>query len=146
MIDTQFNAPLLWDTSSAVNMSSMFEASSFNQDISSWNTANVVDLSFMFAGAWHNFYGHPFNQNLSSWNVGKACDLESMFYASNFNQDLNSWGPQLNARRCDGETAPNVLNMFLDSECTSEYTTPILHHYCQPENLLDPVSCVLPDE
>jgi surface protein len=46
--------------------------SAFNQPISynvttdSWNTAKVIDMSFMFNGA------ILFNQNISGWNVGSV--------------------------------------------------------------------------
>ena len=50
---TTFNADLsLWNTSSAVNMNNMFNgATSFNQDISSWVTSSVTDMGAMFQSA-----------------------------------------------------------------------------------------------
>ena len=40
-----------WDTSSITNMSHMFFcASAFNQPIENWDVSNVTDMSFMFAG------------------------------------------------------------------------------------------------
>lgn len=39
-----------WDTSSITNMSHMFEgASAFNQPIENWDVSNVTDMSYMFA-------------------------------------------------------------------------------------------------
>ena len=38
------------DTELITNMSSMFERSKFNGDISSWNVENVIDMDFMFDG------------------------------------------------------------------------------------------------
>lgn len=50
-----------WDTSNVINMRGMFyEASSFNQDISSWNTKNVKDMYDMF-------YGSPLENNPPEW-------------------------------------------------------------------------------
>ena len=38
-------------------------ASAFNQNIDSWNTANVTDMGWMFRDAF------AFNQNIGSWNT-----------------------------------------------------------------------------
>ena len=38
------------DTELITKMSSMFERSKFNGDISSWNVENVTNMSFMFDG------------------------------------------------------------------------------------------------
>ena len=64
-----------------------FNATSFNQDISSWNVNSVENFTFMFRGA------TSFIQDISSWNVGNSGDeMGGMFQdASSFNQDLSSW-------------------------------------------------------
>ena len=49
---------------SVTNVSRMFQgATSFNQNISSWDTSPITNMSYMFYGA------TIFNQNLSGWNV-----------------------------------------------------------------------------
>ena len=74
-------------TSRVTNMSEMFfGASTFNQNIGTWDLSNVTDMSAMFRMAL------SFNQDISSWNVSKVTDMDQMFkYASSFKQDLSSW-------------------------------------------------------
>ena len=76
-----------WNTEKVTNMGSMFHiASAFNQDIGSWNTAQVTDMSSMF------YEASAFNQDIGSWNTEKVTDMRYMFYdASAFNQDIGSW-------------------------------------------------------
>ena len=76
-----------WNTGKVTNMFSMFrDASAFNQDIGSWNTAQVTSMNSMFRDA------SAFNQNIGSWNTAQVTTMGSMFqYASAFNQDIGSW-------------------------------------------------------
>ena len=76
-----------WDVSNVTNMSYMFrDATSFNSDLSSWNTSSVVNLYGMFRGA------TAFNQDISSWDVSNVINMGYMFSgAKTFNQDLSSW-------------------------------------------------------
>lgn len=58
----------------------------FNQDISSWNTSYITDMSYMF------FHASKFDQPLDNWNTSKVTNMNSMFYgAKKFNQPLNNW-------------------------------------------------------
>jgi len=68
------------------NLTRMFKGSSnFNQDLSSWNTSNVTNMSQMFAYS-------GFNQNINSWDVSNVTNMSQMFSSTtNFNQDLPSW-------------------------------------------------------
>ena len=76
-----------WNTEKVTDMHDMFQfASAFNQAIGSWNTAQVTDY------AWNVCSASAFNQAIGSWNTEKVTDMYSMFAsASAFNQDIGSW-------------------------------------------------------
>jgi surface protein len=76
-----------WDTAAVTNMSAMFyNALTFNQNIGSWNTAAVTNMFFMFNSA------SAFNQNIGSWNTAAVTSMSYMFNsASAFNQNIGSW-------------------------------------------------------
>lgn len=85
---TTFNSDISnWNTAAVTTMYSMFlGATAFNQYIGSWTTANVTDMTFMFANA------TAFNQNIGSWNTSKVITMRKMFVnATAFNQDIGSW-------------------------------------------------------
>ena len=87
---TSFNKNISdWDTSNVINMTYMFYgAVAFNQDISKWNTSKVTNMSFMF---WDGENNSAFNQNIGSWNVSNVTDMRSMFRgAKKFNNGGNS--------------------------------------------------------
>ena len=67
-------------------MAGMFYNTIFNQDISTWNTANVTDMSNMFG------YASAFNQDIGGWHTGKVTNMRAMFgYACAFNQNIGGW-------------------------------------------------------
>ena len=76
-----------WDTSSVTTMFFMFHgATAFNQDIGDWNTSQVTNMGGMF------FNATAFNQDIGSWNVSAVSNMESMLRgATAFNQDIGSW-------------------------------------------------------
>ncbi len=85
---TSFNEDISsWDTSNVTNMRAMFQnASVFNGDISSWDVSNVRFMESMFRGA------EAFNGDISSWDTSSAEDMSFMFHVARaFNQDIGSW-------------------------------------------------------
>ena len=76
-----------WDTSNVTEMQYMFAGNKyFNGDISLWDTSSVVKMNNMFMNA------EIFNQDISNWDVRNVKTMNSMFYcATSFNQDLSKW-------------------------------------------------------
>ena len=76
-----------WDTGKVTTMRDMFySASAFNQDIGNWNTERVTDMNGMF------YFASAFNHDIGSWNTERVTDMGNMFYsAPAFNHDISSW-------------------------------------------------------
>ena len=82
-----FNQPISsWDTARVIDMSNMFkDARAFNQSIGSWNTSNVTTMQGMFQNA------TAFNDPIGSWNTSKVTDMSYMFSGAKFNRVISSW-------------------------------------------------------
>jgi surface protein len=95
-----YNATDLPNLSNITDMSGMFAAAtSFNGNISGWDTSEVTNMTSMFVNA------ISFDQNLGSWNIQKVEKMINMFDASgmsalNFSNTLLGWAEQ--------EVMPNV--------------------------------------
>lgn len=91
-----------WNTSSVTAMGAMFYlATAFNQDIGSWDTSGVTTMSNMFGGA------AAFNQDIGSWDTSSVTSMTEMFNsATAFNQDIGGW---------DTSNVTNMAGMFLDA-------------------------------
>ena len=72
------------DTSNITDMSSLFEYSDFNGDISRWNVSNVTNMNYMFRYS-------EFNGDISNWNVSNVKNMSGMFGYSKFNGDISKW-------------------------------------------------------
>ncbi len=87
-----------WDVSSVTSMSLMFGNSGFNQDIGSWDVGSVTIMSNMFQ------FASAFNQDIGIWDVSSVTTMLGMFQsASAFNKDISSW---------DVSSVTNMSNMF----------------------------------
>ena len=87
---TKEDAKLYGERAAVSNITDMefmfYNATSFNQDISSWDVSNVTSMDYMFSDA------TSFNQDISSWDVSSVTNMRGMFYnATSFNQDISSW-------------------------------------------------------
>ena len=88
LVDADDYSPLATTcTSDVTDMRSMFkDATSFNQNISSWDVSSVTLMSYMFNEA------ASFNRDIGSWDVSSVTDMSRMFWlAKAFNQDLSGW-------------------------------------------------------
>ncbi|GLU45027.1 BspA family leucine-rich repeat surface protein [Allomuricauda sp. NBRC 101325] len=100
---TSFDGDLSnWDTQNVSFMSQMFSyATAFNGNVSTWNTSNVTSMNGMFREA------TTFNKDISNWNVSKVTNLSFMFTdATTFNQNLGKWNI---------ESLNNAFSIFANS-------------------------------
>ncbi len=112
------------DTSAITDMSTIFNNSQFNGDISKWDVSNVKDMSWMFANSqfngdiskwdvcnvtnmWHMFSSSQFNGDISNWDVSKVTNMSYMFAYSQFNGDISKW---------DVSNVKKMINIFHDSK------------------------------
>ena len=66
------------------------DITSFNQDISSWDTSNGTTMESMFKGS--IVTPHSFNQDISSWDISNMRQMKSMFNgATAFDQYIRGW-------------------------------------------------------
>jgi surface protein len=101
---TTFNEDISkWDTSNGINMDQMFAgAESFNQNLSLWNISSVTSMKRMFEGS-IRFEGI----GLESWDVSAVVSMSQTFYnAKVFNANLSQW---------DVSSVTNTENMFHDA-------------------------------
>ena len=78
------------DTSNVTDMSYMFAGTQFNKPIGQWDVSKVTNMSAMFKNnTKFNNYASP---NLKDWDVSKVTNMSAMFDgATRFNKDLGDW-------------------------------------------------------
>jgi len=115
-----FNADISkWNTAHVTTMGFMFrKASAFNQDIGSWNTAQVTDMRYMFS------YAFAFNQDIGGWDTAQVTTMYSMFYsASAFNQDIGNWNTGKVTTMYGMFTSASAFNQDIGRWNTAQVTT-----------------------
>ena len=86
-----------WDTSNVVSMDEVFSGwVEFNQDISNWDTSRVESMHGMFKSSKYvgsHYSGDTsFNQDISNWDTSRVKNMSEMFLgATCFNQDISNW-------------------------------------------------------
>ncbi len=85
---TTFNGDISrWDTGRVTNMKQMFfTATAFNGDISGWDVSSVTNMEAIFRSA------RAFNGDISDWNVSAVINMSYIFTdAHAFNGDISGW-------------------------------------------------------
>ncbi len=102
--NTTFNENISnWDTSNVTNMSNMFNwATSFNNwnwaNLNNWDTTKVTTLQNTFNWA------TSFNKSINSWNTSNVTNMSWLFqWATSYNQTISSW---------DVSKVTTISNMF----------------------------------
>ena len=105
---SSFNADLTgWDTAKVSTMQNMFRgATSFNGDVSTWDMTNNGNMVNMFRSS-------GFNRDITPWKdtFGSVTGFRDMFRSSSFNLDLCGWSDDF------PYATANVAGMFLATSC-----------------------------
>jgi surface protein len=110
---TSFNQNIgSWDTSLVDDMGGMFRnARLFAGDLSNWDTSSLRNLRNTFWGA------AAFNSDIGNWTTSQIVDMANLFKgASVFNQDLSNW---------DTSSVLNSGSMFEGAEAYNATRSPL---------------------
>ena len=98
-----------------------YNAPSFTLNLSSWDTSNVTNMSYMFQNAGYN--ASSFTLNLSSWNTSSVTNMNNMFSSSG--NSATTWSvtiPKTNNGTAIGPITNNTSRLY--GNTTSVYATP----------------------
>jgi surface protein len=101
---TSFDQPIGdWNTANVTTMSDMLNgATSFNQPVGDWNTANVTNMNYMFGNA------SSFNQSIGDWTLNSSVSM--LFMLDNSGMDCENYSTTLMEWAANN---PNVQNRSL---------------------------------
>lgn len=107
-----------WDTSKVTSMVYTFgSTTAFNQPIGNWDTSSLTNMEYLFT------YSSAFNQNISTWDTSKVTSIAGIFTAATaFNQDLNGWNTSNVANMSSAFSGATVFNGNIGNWDTSKVT------------------------
>ena len=115
---TSFNEDISsWDTSNVTTMSRMFRNDrAFNINIGDWDVGNVLDMSRMFemvpADPW-SMFNNGGSGDIGNWNTSKVTNMSNMFAsAKSFTRNIRTWNVSQVTTR---------VNMFIDAQSFNFY-------------------------
>ena len=121
---TTFNSDIShWDTSNVTTMSQMFEyAQAFNQDIGAWDMSKVTNMNHMFRRA------EAFNQNIGSWDTSSVTTMRSMFddafaFNNGGSNTINNWDTSSVTTMYGMFSGASAFNQDIGNWDTSNVTT-----------------------
>jgi surface protein len=115
---SSFNADISkWNTSALMAMNAMFEGTtSFQQDIGGWKTEKVTTMRATFKNS-------AFNRNISGWDTSGVMTMRAMFLrASAFNQDIGNWNTEEVTDMVDMFQSASAFNQDIGSWNTEKVT------------------------
>ena len=74
-----------WCVSAVTDYEQLFyDAATFNDDLSGWDTSSVTKMDATFAAS-------GFNGDLNTWDTGRVTSMNALFARSSFNGNIASW-------------------------------------------------------
>ena len=127
-----FNSDIsFWDTSNGITMKNLFNlAVDFDQDLSAWDTSNVTDMSYMFKKAYK--YNNGAQNGIGNWDTSKVTTMNRMFErAYKFNQDIGGWDTSGVSNMDWMFHNATIFNQDISEWCVSKISL-------EPDNFLNP--------
>lgn len=101
-----------WDVSTITDISTMFRgvtSANFNQDLNSWNTSNIRNMSSYTFGQYPSYINNQSSPGINNWDTSNVTNMSTMFFGHNSwtGLDLSNW---------DTSKVTNMASMFY--QCT----------------------------